>query len=45
MTEGRGSSNDKAKRELDWQPIWTSWREGFREGLTQAARAQRPATG
>jgi len=45
MTEGRGSSNDKAKRELDWQPIWTSWREGFREGLTQGAREPRPATG
>jgi nucleoside-diphosphate-sugar epimerase len=33
MTEGRGSSNAKAKRELDWQPIWPSWREGFRHGL------------
>ncbi len=33
MTEGRGSSNAKAKRELDWQPIWPSWREGFRRGL------------
>jgi nucleoside-diphosphate-sugar epimerase len=33
MTEGRGSSNAKAKRELDWQPSWPSWRDGFREGL------------
>jgi nucleoside-diphosphate-sugar epimerase len=33
MTEGRGSSNVKAKRELDWQPIWPSWRDGFRRGL------------
>jgi 2-alkyl-3-oxoalkanoate reductase len=33
MTEGRGSSNAKAKRELGWQPIWPSWREGFRRGL------------
>jgi 2-alkyl-3-oxoalkanoate reductase len=33
MTEGRGSSNRKAKRELDWQPRWTSWRDGFRNGL------------
>jgi nucleoside-diphosphate-sugar epimerase len=32
MTEGRGSSNAKAKRELDWTPIWPSWREGFRRG-------------
>jgi nucleoside-diphosphate-sugar epimerase len=33
MTEGRGSSNAKAKRELGWQPIWPSWRDGFRHGL------------
>jgi nucleoside-diphosphate-sugar epimerase len=33
MTEGRGSSNAKARRELDWQPIWPSWRDGFRDGL------------
>lgn len=33
MTEGRGSSNAKAKRELNWEPIWPSWREGFRRGL------------
>jgi nucleoside-diphosphate-sugar epimerase len=33
MTEGRGSSNAKAKRELDWKPIWPSWRDGFRHGL------------
>ena len=33
MTEARGSSNAKAKRELGWQPIWPSWREGFRRGL------------
>ena len=36
MTEGRGSSNAKAKRELDWQPIWPSWRDGFRHGLDTA---------
>ena len=33
MTEGRGASNDKAKRELAWQPAWRSWRDGFRGGL------------
>jgi nucleoside-diphosphate-sugar epimerase len=33
MTEGRGSSNAKAKRELEWQPIWPSWRDGFKYGL------------
>jgi len=33
MTEGRGASNAKAKRELAWQPTWGSWRDGFRDGL------------
>ena len=31
-----GSSNAKAKRELRWQPLYASWREGFREGLTES---------
>jgi len=29
MTEIRGASNAKAKRELDWQPMHPSWRQGF----------------
>jgi 2-alkyl-3-oxoalkanoate reductase len=33
MTEARGASNEKAKRELGWQPRYPSWRQGFREGL------------
>jgi nucleoside-diphosphate-sugar epimerase len=33
MTELRGSSNTKAKRELGWQPRYPSWREGFAKGL------------
>jgi 2-alkyl-3-oxoalkanoate reductase len=33
MTEMRGSSNAKAKRELGWQPAYSSWREGFTRGL------------
>ena len=33
MTEGRGFSNTKAKRELGWEPRYPSWRQGFREGL------------
>ena len=33
MTEGRGSSNEKAKRDLGWQPKWSTWRDGFRRGL------------
>jgi nucleoside-diphosphate-sugar epimerase len=35
MTRVRGSSNAKAKRELGWRPRWSSWREGFRDGLVQ----------
>jgi nucleoside-diphosphate-sugar epimerase len=31
MTEVRGASNAKAKRELDWQLRHPSWREGFTE--------------
>jgi nucleoside-diphosphate-sugar epimerase len=33
MTEGRGFSNAKAKKELGWQPRYPSWRQGFKEGL------------
>jgi nucleoside-diphosphate-sugar epimerase len=33
MTEGRGFSNAKAKRELDWELRYPSWRQGFRDGL------------
>jgi nucleoside-diphosphate-sugar epimerase len=29
MTELRGASNEKAKRELGWRPAHPSWREGF----------------
>ena len=33
MTESRGSSNTKAKRELGWQLRYPSWRLGFAQGL------------
>src|ERR671913_2522217 len=33
MTETRGASNEKAKRELGWRPRYASWREGFAQGL------------
>jgi nucleoside-diphosphate-sugar epimerase len=42
MTEVRGSSNAKAKRELGWEPRYSSWREGFAavgEALRQPAAA------
>jgi 2-alkyl-3-oxoalkanoate reductase len=34
MTESRGASNAKARRELDWAPAHPSWREGFRDVLS-----------
>jgi nucleoside-diphosphate-sugar epimerase len=37
MTEVRGASNAKARRELGWRPGWRSWRQGFRTGLGEAA--------
>jgi hypothetical protein len=33
MTEVRGASNEKAKRELGWQLRYPSWRQGFVQGL------------
>jgi nucleoside-diphosphate-sugar epimerase len=33
MTEVRGASNAKAKRELGWELRYPSWRQGIREGL------------
>ena len=34
MTEVRGASNEKAKRELGWELRYPSWRLGFRDGLS-----------
>lgn len=33
LTEGRGFSNAKAKRELGWELRFPSWRQGFKEEL------------
>jgi nucleoside-diphosphate-sugar epimerase len=33
MTQIRGTSNQKAKRELGWKPRYVSVRDGFRTGL------------
>jgi hypothetical protein len=30
MTSSRGYSNEKARKELGWEPRYASWREGFR---------------
>jgi len=29
LTRTRGSSNERAKRALGWEPAWPSWRQGF----------------
>lgn len=34
MTEGRGFSNAKARRELGWELQYPSWRDGFKKALT-----------
>ena len=52
MTTGRGSSNDKARKYLGWEPRYASWREGFRAWVmgrqlrrrTHLAAAPPPAT-
>jgi nucleoside-diphosphate-sugar epimerase len=36
MTDVRGASNAKAKRELGWTPAYPSWREGFAHELGAA---------
>jgi 2-alkyl-3-oxoalkanoate reductase len=33
MTDVRGASNEKAKRDLGWTPAYASWRQGFAQGL------------
>ena len=33
MTQVRGASNAKARRELGWRPAHPSWRQGFRDAL------------
>jgi len=44
MTELRGASNEKARRELGWKPQWTTWRDGFREGLSEGGASRRTVT-
>ena len=39
MTEVRGASNAKARRELGWTPAYPSWRQGFRTGLGLPSQA------
>ena len=34
MTTARGSSNEKARKDLGWEPRYASWREGFRDWVS-----------
>ena len=43
MTSIRGASNAKAKRELGWEPRYSSWREGFAASAGEPARQAQPA--
>jgi 2-alkyl-3-oxoalkanoate reductase len=40
MTEARGASNAKARRELDWAPGYPSWRDGFPDWAKSAEQAR-----
>src|SRR3954454_5123922 len=40
MTEARGASNEKARRELGWKPRYASWRQGFAQGLGRGMTAE-----
>lgn len=39
LTQVRGSSNAKARRELEWAPRYPSWRDGLRQELAGAAQS------
>jgi nucleoside-diphosphate-sugar epimerase len=34
ITQARGASNAKARKELDWTPRYPSWRQGFAASFT-----------
>jgi nucleoside-diphosphate-sugar epimerase len=41
MTQARGSSNTKAKAQLDWAPRHSSWREGFQSWVAEEEASNR----
>ena len=45
MTQIRGSSNAKAKRELGWEPACASWRDGSGSSRPNSGAAERPRVG
>jgi nucleoside-diphosphate-sugar epimerase len=43
MTQMRGSSNARAKRVLNWLPLYATWRDGFRRGFApESGKVQYP---
>jgi nucleoside-diphosphate-sugar epimerase len=42
-TRRRGASNAKARRQLAWQPIYPSWRDGFKEFASSNSDVRRSA--
>jgi nucleoside-diphosphate-sugar epimerase len=42
-TEMRGASNAKARRELGWEPLHSSWRTGFAESMRTPPAGGQPA--
>ena len=39
MTQIRGISSVRARRELGWEPVYASWRDGFARGLGRQDQA------
>ena len=39
MTQIRGISSARARRELGWEPVYASWRDGFARGLGRQGQA------
>jgi 2-alkyl-3-oxoalkanoate reductase len=40
MNEAHGAANAKARRVLGWEPMYPSWRQGFRHGLAESVSVQ-----
>jgi nucleoside-diphosphate-sugar epimerase len=43
LTEARGASNAKAKRELGWTPRYPSWRQGFAAAYASGTPTDAPS--
>jgi nucleoside-diphosphate-sugar epimerase len=41
LTQIRASSNARARRELGWAPRWSTWRDGFRYGMSDVVAVRR----